>query len=104
MNRVYDPNTSPNGGWTVRVKRHGIKNVGAVYKKSFTSFPARFLAILVDYHLGVGLNEVQVIGKGKDSIYTAELYWSWKGKGHFLGQWAGRELADKARAKLQWQW
>ena len=74
MNRVYDPNTSPNGGWTVRVKRHGIKNVGAVYKKSFTSFPARFLAILVDYHLGVGLNEVQVIGKGKDSIYTAELY------------------------------
>ena len=66
MNRVYNPNTSPNGGWTVRAKKHGPKHIGSLYQNRFEApFLARFLAILVDYHLGIGLNEVKVIGKGK---------------------------------------
>jgi len=69
MNRVYTPNTSPTGGWVVRLMRQGPGNIGSVYHKAFnrmhdSAFNARYLAILVNYHLGIGLNEVEVMGKG----------------------------------------
>ena len=72
MNKVYSPSHDPLSGWTIRHSHTGHPDGQYTHRFDYP-FYARFVSVFVAYHQGVGLNEVILLGTGKDRPGQANL-------------------------------